>query len=35
MFNYFFFFVNRAVYKMWKNNEVSDRPTDYNKAQDN
>ena len=35
MFNNFLFFVNRAVYKMWKNNEEPDRPTDYNKAQDN
>jgi len=35
MFNNFFFFVNRAVYKMWKNNEESDRSTDYNKQQDN
>jgi hypothetical protein len=35
MFNNFFFFVNRAVYKMWKHTEESDRPTDYNKAQNN
>jgi hypothetical protein len=35
MFNNFFFFVNRAVYKMCKNNEQSYRPIDYNKAQDN